>query len=48
MEFINTNTNQMKQNLQMTLTYILNVQPRLKSQMSNIKTDLPMLSYGIR
>ena len=46
-EFINTYTNHIQRNLQMTLTHILNFQSQLQGQRSNIKTDLPMHTYGI-
>ncbi len=47
-EFINTSTNQIQQNLQMTLTYIFNFWSQLQGLRSNIKTDLPVHTYGIR
>ena len=45
-EFINTHAEQIQQNLQMTFTYIFNFWPKHQGQRPNIKTDLPMHTYG--
>ena len=43
-----TSTDQIQQNLQMTLTYTFNFCSQHQGQRSNIKTDPPMHTYGIR